>query len=223
MDNQLDLIHWVGRRTHAATQICNVVVTNLVVTNGVAPAEDVAAGLSAVLGKEYTAVDVRMMLGSSTGPEETAALLHVSNLFRRFDNKPIDHAVKILVDEGQDEQWVYYVADYLREVQKYQDECRDVLDAYRKALAALPEFVEGQDLTETVAFPDRPGQHPDVNAFIDKMIEHFTIRPGLFCIPSPEVWPLSKYIVVRTVEKEDGVVACVPTPKGIIVLNASPI
>lgn len=219
----LEIEAWVGRRTFIAARVCQNIVTNLVSLTGQAPAEEVAEGLTVMLGKPYDARDVRMLMGSSESADETAALMLLSDIFKRFDNGNIDQAHKRLTDEGFDPLWVGYAADFLKSAAVYSSECRNLINQYGLVLKELPDVVEGADLTEVVAFPKKPQQSPVINEFIDTLVEHFTILPGVVMVPNPDNWLAAEIIVVRTVENEAGVVVTVPTPKGVIVLNAMPV
>jgi hypothetical protein len=219
----LEIEAWVGRRTFIAARVCQNIVTNLVGQTGQAPAEEVAEGLSVMLGKTYDARDVRMLMGSSESADETAALMCLSDIFKRFGKDNIDQTHKRLVDEGYDPLWVGYAATFLKQAESYASECRKLVNQYTLVLKELPDVHEGQDLTEVVAFPKKPNQSPVINEFIDTLVEHFTILPGVVMVPNTDNWLASDIIVVRTVENEAGVVVTVPTPKGVIVLNAMPV
>ena len=223
MQNELDIEAWVLKRTFLASQVCQLVVSNLQAVGGVAPAEDVANAMTALLGKQYTAVDVRMLMGSSSCPEETAALIKVSDVLKRVLAEEVPNVEAQVGIDDLDPLWVGYVKTFLADKAAYVKESEDLLQSYRAALHALPDRVEGDDLTEAVAFPDMPGQRPAVDKFINDLLAHFTIKPGTVMVPDADNWILAKYIVVRTVEREEGVVVTVATPKGVIVLNATPV
>jgi len=223
MSDELGIQAWVTKRTFLAAQVCNTIVTELHTAKGVSPAEEVANAMTALLGAPYTDVDVRMLMGSSANPEETAALLLVSDAVKRVTAGPVPNVDSQIIVSEEEAVWDGYVASFFADRAAYVAECEDLVRTFTAALAALPPVVEGADLTEAVAFPDMPGQHPAVNKFINDLLAHFTIKPGTVMIPSAEIWLLAKYIVVRTIEREEGVVITVPTPKGVIVLNATPV
>lgn len=219
----LEIEAWVGHRTFTAARVCQNIVTNLVSLTGQAPAEEVAEAMSLMLGKPYDSRDVRMLMGSSESADETASLMFLSDLFKQFGTGNIDQTQKRLVDDGRDPLWVGYAADFLKQAATYSSECRHLIELYALALKELPDVEEGHDLTEVVAFPKRPGQSPVVSEFIDTLVEHFTLTPGVVMVPNSDNWLASEIIVVRTVENDAGVVVTVPTPKGVIVLNAMPV
>lgn len=219
----LEIEAWVGRRTFIAARVCQNIVTNLVSLTGQAPAEEVAEGMSLMLGKPYDSRDVRMLMGSSESADETASLMFLSDLFRAFGKGNVDQTHKRLVDEGHDPLWVGYAAEFLKQAAAYSAECRRLIDQYALALKELPDVAEGHDLTEVIAFPKRPGQSPVVSEFIDALVEHFTIAPGVVMVPNADNWLASEIIIVRTIENDAGVVVTLPTPKGVIVLNAMPV
>lgn len=223
MNKELEIEAWVSKRTFLASQVCQVIVSNLHASNGVAPAEDVANAMTALLGKPYTDVDVRMLMGSSASQEETAALLKLSEVFKRVLTPKVPNVEAQVSTDDLDPLWLGYANTFLADKAAYVKECEDLLATYREALLALPDRVEGDDLTEAVAFPDMPGQKPAVDKFINDLLAHFTIKPGTVMVPDADNWILAKYIVVRTVEREEGVVVTVATPKGVIVLNATPV
>ena len=223
MEDDLSVSAWVTKRTFLAAQVCNTVVANLHAAKGVAPAEEVAAAMTALLGVPYNAVDVRMLMGSSTSPEETAALLMVSDAVKRVSTPPVPNVEAQPTVSEEEALWNGYASSFIADRDVYVAECEDLVRSFTAALAALPPVVEGADLTEAVAFPEMPGQHPAVSKFINDLLAHFTIKPGTVMIPDAETWLLAKYIVVRTIEREEGVVVTVPTPKGVIVLNATPV
>lgn len=223
MSDELSINAWVTKRTFLAAQVCNTIVANLHAVKGVAPAEEVASAMTTLLGSPYTDVDVRMLMGSSASPEETAALLLASNAVKRVSKEPVPNVDAQVVVSEEDAIWDGYATSFLADRDSYVAECEDLVRTYTAALAALPPVIEGADLTEAVAFPDMPGQHPAVAKFINDLLAHFTIKPGTVMIPSAETWLLAKFIVVRTIEREEGVVVTVPTPKGVIVLNATPV
>lgn len=218
----LEIESWVGRRTFTAARVCQNIITNLVNQTQEAPAEQVAEAMTAMLGIQYDARDVRMMMGSSESADETAALVTLSDIFKGF-NGNIEDCRSKLIDQGKDELWVGYAVSFLNQRAAYIAECQELIDLYAHALQALPDFTVGQDLTEVVAFPNKPDQSSVVDQFIDKLVSHFTILPGVVMIPNPDNWLASECIVVRTVENEAGVVVTVLTPKGVIVLNATPV
>lgn len=222
MNPELEVEHWIHKRGFTATRVCQTIVSNLARVHGVAPADDVAVCMSSLLKKDYNALDVRMMMGASESKEETAMLVHVSGLFKQFNRIEPEGSWSSLVDDGNDPAWVGYVGTFLRDSVRYSKEASDLIRLFRAAVAALPD-VEGTDLTAAVAFPDLPGQPQEVSAFIAAAMTHFTVMPEVVLVPSPEDWIASEYIIIRTIEKDDGVVITVPTPKGVIVLNAAPI
>lgn len=227
MNPEFALINWINKRTFAAAMFTQSIYVNLINAKSPATDSDVALCLKTLLGRDYTDVDVRLIMGRPANSDEEEALRELEVYLRAFDakdnpNVDLDAKARELIRDGKDPHWVGYVAEYLRSIAAYRKDCQKVLEAYQRAVASLPVLENGSDLTLVVGYPDHATQPTEVAQFIELLSQHFRMLDNVFLVPPVEVWPLSRQIILRTLETENGPVVTVPTPRGVIVVNATP-
>lgn len=220
--DEFSLEAWTVKRTFRYTLICQFIIDGLQQVEGASTDEAVAKYLSRISKRDYMDVDVRLIMGAASNVQEREALEQMSQYLAAINRTDINGSVEAGVAKGLNPLWLGFVAEYYRDMNRYYAECEALLASYKRMLDSLPDLPEGADLTEVVGWFSNPDQPEAVTEFIDQIQKHFEMVPGAFIVPSASVWPLSKYIVVRTLDTPDGTVVTIVTHKGMLSLNAVP-
>jgi len=220
--DEFSLEAWSVKRTFRYTLICQYIIEGLQHTEGVSTDAQVASYLSKISNRDYSDVDVRLIMGAASNPQEREALEQMSLYLTAMDRNDINGSIAKATEKGLNPLWLGYAAEYFRDMNKYHAECEALLQSYKRMLDSLPDIPEGGDLTEVVGWYSNANQPQAVTDFIADLQLHFEMVPGAFIVPSAGIWPLGKYIVVRTLDTPEGLIVTVPTHKGMLSINAVP-